>query len=77
MTRFTALATSDAAIVDFYNTGRANGLSNFWVALSSAHPLVRENKAGQIRKVKTFVASALDELGNRVVLGTDGFIRQL
>jgi len=69
--------THTSHIIDFIRVAQGNGLSNLWAALPGSHTLVQTGQVGQIRKVKTHVASGLDDLGNQTILTTDNRIIQL
>lgn len=59
-------------VEDFIRVADANG-HKCWALLSSAHPLIRGNKACQLRTVRFGVlASYRDELGNIVELRSIG-----
>jgi hypothetical protein len=64
-------------IPGFIATARENGLSNLWAALPASDPIIRQNRAAQIRKVKDHLASGVDCLGNVTILTVDGFVKQL
>jgi hypothetical protein len=64
-------------IVDFIKTAQSNGMVNLWAYLPGSHKLVQSGQVGQIRKVKTHVASGIDDLGNQTILTTDNRIIQL
>ena len=56
------------AIQDFAHVAQGNGITDLWVCLPRSHPLVRNNKAKQIRYATDSIAEGRDELGNRVRL---------
>lgn len=58
-------------IVDFVKVAQSNGMTNIWACLPKKHPLIWNNRVGQIRKVKNALAFAFDELGNVTSLTTD------
>lgn len=64
-------------IAEFIATSAVNGVSVKAIAASSKHPMIRSSKAMQIRKLVDRLAWGLDELGNSVVLGADGIVRQV
>lgn len=60
----------------FLQTAKVNGLSYLDAALPLGHPMMLDKKVRQIRKVDV-LACGIDELGNVVVLGIDGFVKQI
>ena len=69
---FTTLTARQAFVAaDFLKTAQANGISYLRVAFPASHPLIKGNKASQIRRVTDAIADGFDELGNRVRLTPD------
>ena len=67
-----------AAIANWLEAARRNGLRNLWVALPTTHPLMKvSQRPGQIRVVRDAIAEGFDELGYRIVLTPDLAILQL
>jgi hypothetical protein len=67
----TTTSKQQAAIVDFIETARTNGICNLWACLPKTHTLVKTNRVHQIRKVKDSIAEGWDELDHRVRLTPD------
>ncbi len=61
----------------FLQTAKVNGLRYLDAALPLGHPMMLDKKVRQIRKVTDVLACGIDELGNIVVLGRDGFVKQI
>jgi len=70
-----------ALIVGFVKVAKVNGASQIEAALPRNHPEMKVHTSGvhmmQIRKVKEWLAVYKDELGNLVVLTTEGIVKQL
>lgn len=67
-----------AAIADWIETARRNGLRNLWAALPTTHPMMNgPQRPGQIRVVRDAIAQGWDELGYRIVLTPDLAVLQL
>jgi hypothetical protein len=71
------MITTTYRIEQFIATAEDNGIRNIYAALPRNHKLVLTNRVRQIRTVKQFFAYGFDELGYRVALCADGYIRQL
>ena len=63
-------------VLDFIRTAQVNGITNLSAYLPRNHPLVLSNQVRQIRKLNDVIAQGFDELGNRVVLTTQGTVLQ-
>ena len=67
---------SPSMVLDFIRTAQVNGLTNISAYLPRNHPLVLTNQVRQIRTLNDAVVQGFDELGNRVVLTTQGAVIQ-
>ena len=67
---------SPSMVLDFIRTAQVNGITNLSAYLPRNHPLVLSNQVRQIRKLNDVIAQGFDELGNRVVLTTQGTVLQ-
>ena len=63
-------------VLDFIRTAQVNGITNLSAYLPRNHPLVLSNQVRQIRKLNDVIVQGFDELGNRVVLTTQGTVLQ-
>ena len=63
-------------VLDFIRTAQVNGITNLSAYLPRNHPLVLSNQVRQIRKLNDVIVQGFDELGNRIVLTTDGRVLQ-
>ena len=67
---------SPSMVLDFIRTAQVNGITNLSAYLPRNHPLVLSNQVRQIRKLNDVIVQGFDELGNRVVLTTQGTVLQ-
>ena len=65
-------------ILDFLQTAKSNGAQCVRVAVRANDPMLQTKglDVQQIRTVKDAHAEYFDELGNRVILSTDGHVLQ-
>lgn len=68
--------TVNPLVIDFIKTAQSNGITHLWAYLPFHHPLVKSNQVRQIRVLKDVLASGIDELGNRVMLLSNGTVQQ-
>ena len=67
---------SHAMLLDFIKTAQSNGITNLSAYLPRNHPLILSNQVRQMRTFNDAVVQGFDELGNRVVLTTQGTVVQ-
>ena len=67
---------SHSLLLDFIKTAQGNGITNLSAYLPRNHPLILSNQVRQMRTLKDALVQGFDELGNRVVLTTDGTVLQ-
>jgi hypothetical protein len=68
---------SQTMLLDFIKTAQGNGITNLSAYLPRNHPLILSNQVRQIRKPNDALVQGFDELGNRVILTTQGTVLQL
>jgi len=67
---------SHSLLLDFIKTAQSNGITNLSAYLPRNHPLILSNRVRQMRTLNDALVQGFDELGNRVVLTTQGTVLQ-
>jgi hypothetical protein len=67
---------SHSLLLDFIKTAQGNGITNLSAYLPRNHPLIVTNQVRQMRTLNDALVQGFDELGNRVVLTTQGTVIQ-
>ena len=67
---------SHSLLLDFIKTAQSNGITNLSAYLPRNHPLILSNQVRQMRTLNGELVRGFDELGNRVVLTTQGTVLQ-
>ena len=67
---------SHSLLLDFIKTAQGNGITNLSAYLPRNHPLILSNQVRQMRTLNGELVRGFDELGNRVVLTTQGTVLQ-
>lgn len=67
---------SHSMLLDFIKTAQGNGITNLSAYLPRNHPLILSNQVRQMRTLNGELVRGFDELGNKVVLTTQGTVLQ-
>lgn len=67
---------SHSMVLDFIKTAQGNGITGLSAYLPRNHPLILTNQVRQMRTLNGELVRGFDELGNKVVLTTQGTILQ-
>jgi hypothetical protein len=67
---------SHSLLLDFIKTAQGNGITNLSAYLPRNHPLILSNQVRQMRTLNGELVRGFDELGNKVVLTTQGTVLQ-
>jgi hypothetical protein len=67
---------SHSLLLDFIKTAQGNGITNLSAYLPRNHPLILSNQVRQMRTLNRELVRGFDELGNKVVLTTQGTVLQ-
>jgi hypothetical protein len=67
---------SHSLLLDFIKTAQSNGITNLSAYLPRNHPLILSNQVRQMRTLNGELVRGFDELGNKVVLTTQGTVLQ-
>jgi hypothetical protein len=67
---------SHSMLLDFIKTAQGNGITNLSAYLPRNHPLILTNQVRQMRTLNGELVRGFDELGNKVVLTTQGTVLQ-